>query len=47
MAMHVIQHGLGDQVLIGRIRLHEACEQVRAKEETASAQMTGGPLSKT
>jgi len=26
MAMHVIQHGLGDEVLVGRITLSEACE---------------------
>src|SRR5262245_65155410 len=27
MAMHVIQHGLGDEVLVGRITLSDACEQ--------------------
>jgi len=37
-AVRVIQHGLGDEVLVGRITLHEAHEQVRAKE--ASAQTT-------
>ena len=32
--------GLGDEVLVGRIALHEACERVRAKEEAASAKAT-------
>jgi hypothetical protein len=40
MAMHVIQHGLGTEVLVGRITLHEAHERVRAKEETASSKTT-------
>ena len=38
--MHVIQHGLGTEVLVGRITLSEACEQMRAKEQTASAKAT-------
>ena len=37
MAMHVLQRGLGDEVLVGRITLHEAYERVRAKEQAASA----------
>ena len=40
MAMHVIQHGLRDEVLVGRITLHEAYERVRAKDETTSARAT-------
>jgi len=36
-AVRVIQHGLGDEVLVGRITLSEAHEQVRAKEQAASA----------
>jgi hypothetical protein len=40
MAMHVIQHGLGTEVLVGRMTLSEACERVRAMEETASAKAT-------
>ena len=35
--MHVIKYGLGDGVLVGRITPHEAYEQVRAKEQAASA----------
>ena len=38
--MRVIKYGLGDEVLVGRITLHEAYERVRAKEETASAKAT-------
>jgi len=41
MAMHVIQDGLGTEVLVGRIKLSEASERVRAKEEMASAHTTG------
>ena len=37
IAMHVIQHGLGDEVLVGRITLSEAYERVRAKEQAAPA----------
>jgi len=40
MAMHVIPHGLGTEVLVGRITLSEAWDQVRTKEETASAKAT-------
>ena len=40
MAMHVIQHGLGTEVLVGRITLSEAYERVRAKEQAAAAQTT-------
>jgi len=40
MTMHVIQHGLGTEVLVGRMTLSEACERVRAMEETASAKAT-------
>ena len=40
MAMHVIQRGLGTEVLVGRVTLHEAYEGVRAKEQAASAQAT-------
>jgi len=40
LAMHVMQHGLGTEVLVGRITLHEAYEQVRAKEQAASAKAT-------
>ena len=36
-AMRVIKYGLGDEVLVGRITLHEAYERVRAKEQAASA----------
>jgi hypothetical protein len=39
-AMRVIKYGLGDEVLVGRITLHEAYERVRAKEQAASAQTT-------
>jgi len=35
-AVRVIQHGLGDGVLVGRITLSEAHERVRAKEQTVS-----------
>jgi hypothetical protein len=41
MATHVIQHGLGTEVLVGRITLSEACEQVRAKEQAASTGAIG------
>ena len=40
MAMHVIQHGLGTEVLVGRITLRQADEQMRAKEQTALAKAT-------
>jgi hypothetical protein len=36
----VIQHGLGDEVLFGRITLHEAYERVRAKEQPAAVKAT-------
>jgi len=39
-AVRVIQHGLGDEVLIGRITLSEAYEQVCAKKQAASAKTT-------
>ena len=36
-AVRVIERGLGTEVLVGRITLHEAYERVRAKEQAASA----------
>src|SRR5262249_17736495 len=39
-AIRMIQHGLGDEVLVARITLHDAYERVRAEEQTASAKAT-------
>jgi len=39
-AARVIRYGLADEVLVGRITLSDAREQVRAKEQAASAKAT-------
>jgi len=46
MAMHVIQHGLGTEMLVGHITLSEAYGQVRGKEQAASAKTTDAMLNK-